>query len=193
MMGETLDLSPRQPFLTHIPCKNLRRRYTQLPILTYGFRDSSPIVPSNSANIFNNETWVHDQPENVWAPPRNLHESAPGAHDPKNLLTHTHQQTLADRQNSVNVAIPRAPGGEGCDFKMSRGYNRIKNDYNLLDCVENCLKGRYGARGFKRRGNLIVHLRNCHHQTIPKYDRGGAGNKKRVQRLRGVSILRASQ
>ncbi|KAI5848520.1 hypothetical protein DFP73DRAFT_620951 [Morchella snyderi] len=188
-MSENSDLSPQQSFQTHNPCKNLRGHYTQPPAVDrYDFRDSNPTVPPNNANLLNRNTWDHQQ-ASVCAPPQNLHELAPGAHGHKSVLAHSyHPQNKVDGQGPVNEATPRASGGGGCDFMMSPGYNRIKNGYNLFDCVENCSKGRYGARGFTRRGNLIVHLRNCHHQTIPKYDRGGTGKKKGLASKRGVDV-----
>ncbi|KAI5848517.1 hypothetical protein DFP73DRAFT_334752 [Morchella snyderi] len=57
-------------------------------------------------------------------------------------------------------------------FRMLPGYCGKRNDNGLLECLADCHKKRLGLRGFQRRSNLLVHLRNCHGQEIRKYDRG---------------------
>ncbi|RPB08786.1 hypothetical protein P167DRAFT_577822 [Morchella conica CCBAS932] len=183
-MSETSGLHP------HIPCKSPRGRYTQ-PLVRYDCGNSSSTAPSNNINFFDNNSWVHGQPAGVWTHPHNL-QSTLGVHDHKVILEHAqYPQNRVDEQNSANFALPRVSSGEGSyAFKGLPGYKREKNYYNLLDCFETCSKRRHGERGFKRRGNLIVHLRNCHHQIIPKYDRGGGRNRQMVQRrLRRQEIL----
>ncbi|KAH0604979.1 uncharacterized protein H6S33_004961 [Morchella sextelata] len=47
------------------------------------------------------------------------------------------------------------------------GYRKVRNDFNLLDCFENCQKARWGDNGFWKRHNLVYHLRRYHGQDIP--------------------------
>ncbi|KAI5850551.1 kinase-like domain-containing protein [Morchella snyderi] len=48
------------------------------------------------------------------------------------------------------------------------GYMGVRNDHGLLDCFQDCRGGRSGKLGFKRRGNLLVHLRNVHNHISHK-------------------------
>lgn len=56
-------------------------------------------------------------------------------------------------------------------FQILPGYHGERNDEGLFECFGDCRKHRFGSRGFKRRSNLLVHLRSCHGQKILKYDR----------------------
>ncbi|KAI5848518.1 hypothetical protein DFP73DRAFT_334842 [Morchella snyderi] len=64
-------------------------------------------------------------------------------------------------------------------FQELPGYHGVRNDEGLLECFEDC--HRLGRLGIRRRGNLIVHLRNVHAQNIPKFDHEGS-RKIRVRR-----------
>lgn len=73
-----------------------------------------------------------------------------------------------------NIDVVMAPLGIGNDplaFKRLFGYCGKKNNQQLFDCFYDCEWHRLGAAGFRRRANLLAHLRNCHSQNIPKFDR----------------------
>lgn len=70
------------------------------------------------------------------------------------------------------------------DFQKLPSYHGERNDEGLLDCFEDC--HRLGRLGIERRGNLLVHLRNCHAQKISKFNHEES-QKIRVRRKNMLS------
>lgn len=66
-------------------------------------------------------------------------------------------------RGSVVVSDPRPPN----DFLALDGYRRLRNDFHLLECFQDCRRGRLAGKGVLRRGNLLAHLRRYHGQQIP--------------------------
>ncbi|KAI5848519.1 hypothetical protein DFP73DRAFT_592090 [Morchella snyderi] len=91
------------------------------------------------------------------------------------------------RQPVVDLAGPpdisfAATLGRGDDpraFQRLSGYHEVRNDQQRFECFQDCRWRRLGVKGFSRRANLLVHLRNCHGQQIPKHDRRGRGRGKK--------------
>lgn len=46
--------------------------------------------------------------------------------------------------------------------------SRSRSGVRLFECFSDCRQERFGQNGFKRRGNLVAHLRKYHKQIIPK-------------------------
>lgn len=96
-----------------------------------------------------------------YQPPR-----PPTANTPAGLneLGHANSGANAPRNPSASPHVNnnhRPPG----DYRSV--YRHPKNSSGRFDCFEDCLKARLGTNGFKRRGNLWAHLRDCHGQDIP--------------------------
>lgn len=94
----------------------------------------------------------------------------------------TYRQPLVDPTGpppDIDLFIARL--GRGVDsmaFQRLSGYLKMKNDQQLFECFQDCRWRRLGVDGFKRRANLLVHLRNCHGQHILKHDGHGRGRGK---------------
>ncbi|KAH8154496.1 uncharacterized protein LAJ45_01024 [Morchella importuna] len=86
--------------------------------------------------------------------------------------------TIGERQPSSSPPVDPNPSRSGPTqhggpyaFQNLPGYCGKRNDENRFECFGDCRKRRLGRHGFGRRSNLLVHLRNCHGQQVPKYDR----------------------
>ncbi|KAI5838521.1 hypothetical protein DFP73DRAFT_530858 [Morchella snyderi] len=69
-------------------------------------------------------------------------------------------------QTEAQCSVPDRREPE--EFWNLSGYQKIKNDFDLLDCFQNCQNARCGSRGFLKRHNLCNHLRKFHGQEIPR-------------------------
>lgn len=103
-------------------------------------------------------------------------------------------QTVTDEPQSIpfapvnpNPSRPRrrpTPSRNPYAFQKLPSYHGERNYEGLLDCFEGC--HRLGRLGIERRGNLLVHLRNCHAQKISKFDHEES-QKIRVRRKNMLS------
>lgn len=80
---------------------------------------------------------------------------------------------LVGALNTLQSQLAPIPATKGCRdprppyaFRHLPGFNGQTNTSTLLDCFDGCYMRRWGAKGLKRRGNLLRHLRSCHGQDI---------------------------
>ncbi|RPB06983.1 hypothetical protein P167DRAFT_579780 [Morchella conica CCBAS932] len=101
---------------------------------------------------------------------------------------------IADQQPPMDLSSPPPNIGsfaatlshsdDSRAFQRLSGYHKKKNDLQYFECFQDCRWRRLGVKGFKRRANLLVHLRNCHGQKIEKNDRHGNVRGRRIVRQR---------
>lgn len=92
--------------------------------------------------------------------------SAPPPHHTSHGTTeHTYTTLLRLLERTVSrIGDPRPPRA----FSTITKHFRHRNSFSLFEYFNNCRKKHHGRQGFKRKGNLLAHLRRYHEQNILK-------------------------